>query len=409
MCFSSAMRLSALAACAVLIVTVLEVPTAEAVDGPTRVLLTPTADPSTSQFVSWSRSRATKGQEVVAIGSDGSVHRATARRKLGTTKRTAGSTQFRYVATLEGLQPDAKYRYRVAHHRSVTGWRSFRTAPEPGGAFTFLQFGDTQVDNAGVPQRIVDTAARRHRGAGLLLHAGDVVNHPWEGGEWRALHEALSPSGQSKNWLAAIGNHEQCRLLSPCRSGGGRGFRSYFHGASNGEPGQRHTWFHVDHGAARFIVLDSFGEDLARQRNFLRKALRTNTRRWSIVLMHSGPFASRGDRTNTTMRSAFLPTLEKYGADLVLSGHDHSYARGTKAGITYVTSVSGTKYYPSSAADWKRGGAVRTAAASRTATYQVVRVTPDRISVRAVVGHRGRGSSGEVPVGRVLDSFVLTD
>src|SRR5690606_19987294 len=125
----------------------------------------------------------------------------------------------------------------------------------------------------GVPEDIIDAATRKYPAAGLLLHAGDVVNHPWVGREWTDLHRALSPSGQSKNWLATIGNHEQCKLLSSCRSGAGRGFRSYFHAPSNGFPEQRRTWFHIDRGPARIIVLDSFGSDLRQQRAFLRKSL----------------------------------------------------------------------------------------------------------------------------------------
>ena len=107
------------------------------------------------------------------------------------------------------------------------------------------------------------------------------------------------------------------------------------------------------------IVLDTFGSDLRRQRSFLAHTLRTNPRPWSIVLMHSGPFASVGDRRNTEMRKWFLPTLERYDADLVLSGHDHSYARGRKAGVTYLASVSGPKYYESSGKDWRAGGATK--------------------------------------------------
>lgn len=154
-------------------------------------------------------------------------------------------------------------------------------------------------------------------------------------------------------------------------------------------------------------MLDSFGRDLARQRAFLADSLRTNPRPWSIVLMHSGPFASVSHRKNTDMRRWFLPTLEKYGADLDLSGHDHSYARGSKAGVTYLTSVSGPKYYESSAKDWKASGATRVTSALRTSTYQVVTVTPTELKVRAVVAHRGSGAKPSAKVGSTLDTFTL--
>ncbi|MCL3837616.1 metallophosphoesterase [Aeromicrobium duanguangcaii] len=383
-------------------------PAGAASSGVSRMLLTPTSDPSTSQYVSWSRRSATSGQRVVAVARDGTTLTVPARRKLGTSTRTAGSRQYRYYSRLSGLAPSTRYRYRIVGKGFASAWREFTTAGGASQTFRLLQFGDTQIDNDAVPERIIDRATRQHPEARLLLQAGDVVNKPWVGREWSELARALTPSGQRSNWISSIGNHEQCRLTSPCRSGTGRGFRSYFQFPSNGYPEQRRTWFFVDRGPARIIVLDTFGKDLKRQSAFLADALRTNRRAWSIVLMHSGPFASRGDRKNTEMRRWFLPVMERYDADLVLSGHDHSYARGRKAGVTYLTSVSGPKYYDSSSKDWKRGGATRVKSAYRTSTYQVVTVTPTKLAVRAVVGHRGKGAKPSVKVGSTLDAFTLT-
>lgn len=384
------------------------VPAASAAQtGVRRMILTPTADPSTSQYVSWSRSSATSGQRVQATGPDGVTYTVPARRKTGTTVKTAGSRQYRYVVRLTGLKPSTSYRYRVVGPGVTSRWRAFRTAGIARASFQMLQFGDTQIDNDGVPEKIIDAATKRFPKARLLLQAGDVVNKPWIGREWRELHQALSPSGQAKNWISSIGNHEQCEVTSDCRSGDGRGFRSYFHAPSNGFTEQRPTWFYVDQGPARVIVLDSFGSDLRRQRAFLAHALRTNDRTWSIVLMHSGPFASVGTRKNTEMRRWFLPTLEKYDADLVLMGHDHSYARGRKAGVTYLTSVSGPKYYKTSSEDWRAGGAERVTSAYRTSTYQVLTVTRTALKVQAIVGHRGKGATPSRKVGATLDVVTL--
>lgn len=386
------------------------VPVPAAADRPSglgRILLTSTAEPATSQFVSWSRTEPRTGQRVVTVAPDGTVRTTAAKRKLGTTKRTAGSNHARYVAKVTGLRPSTTYRYRIVSGGDATVWRTFRTAGRARDSFTFLQFGDTQVRNAKVPARIIDRATRRHRGARLVLQAGDVVDRPWSGREWADLHRAINPSGQYRSWISSIGNHEQCVGAGSCRSGNARGFRSYFHAPSNGHPGQRRTWYFADHGPARIIVLDTYGKDLARQRDFLVKALRTNQRPWSIVLMHRGPFAARDDRSNAEVRRWFLKPLERHGADLVLSGHDHSYARARKAGVTYLTSVSGPKYYDTSAQDFRDNGAIRRRAAYRTSTYQAVTVTPRALRVRAFVGHRANGAKPSARVGDVLDSFTL--
>ena len=392
----------------VLAALLLPVPSAGAASsGFTRILLTSTSSPATSQYVSWSRARPMAGQRVVTVSPSGTVRTTPAQRKTGTTQSTTGSTQVRYVARVTGLRASTTYRYRIVGRGTVSAWRQFRTAPPASGAAPLLSFGDTQVRNAGVPESIIDRAVRSHPGATAMLQAGDVVNKPWVKREWTDLHRALTPSGQTRSWLSSIGNHEQCKVPSPCRSGSARGFRSYFHGPSNGFTGQRRTWYRVDHGPARIIVLDAFGSDLGRQRDFLVESLRTNRRAWSIVLMHRGPFAARGDRDNAEIRRAFLGPLERYGADLVLSGHDHSYARATKAGVTYVTSVSGPKYYDTSPKDFTENGARRVRSAERTSTFQVIDATPTTLRVRAVVGHRAKGSSTRVGVGGTLDTFTL--
>ena len=120
-------------------------------------------------------------------------------------------------------------------------------------------------------------------------------------------------------------------------------------------------------------MLDTFGGDLQRQSAFLDTALKTNRQRWTVVLQHAGPFASRSDRNNTAIRSAFQPLYDKYKVDLVLSGHDHSYNRGydgNKNSTVYAVSDSGPKFYEASSKDWTRGGATRV----------VTRRTPRRTS-----------------------------
>jgi len=69
------------------------------------------------------------------------------------------------------------------------------------------------------------------------------------------------------------------------------------------------------------------------------------------------PFYSAGrERDDKETRSAFLQVFDKYNVDLVLTGHDHAYARsfplkngvkvnGKKHGTVYVVSVSGPKMY----------------------------------------------------------------
>ena len=242
-----------------------------------------------------------------------------------------------------------------------------------------------------------------------MLHAGDVVDRPYKGSQWSDLFAAMGSAARTRNWLVSIGNHEQCVLVLKCRSKQGQAFRSYFDWPDNGVPGQGETWFHVDYQGVRIVVLDSFGGRMAEQAAFLDKALAENPTRWSIVLMHAPPFATRPGRANTEVRDLWLPLIEKHDVDLVLSGHDHSYARGSRTpdGPVFAVSVSGPKYYEVTDVDWVLNKATRTVWAAATSTYQVITIAGDTLSYRAVVTHRGAGSTSPFGPGGVLDQFTI--
>lgn len=385
---------------------------------PMGVVLTPTTDPSTSQTVTWRSSKAWANQRIVAQpDGGGTIVRADARRKPATTVADSGSARPAYVATFTGLKPGTRYRYRVVNDGGGAGDYYFTTSTRPGSGgtivpWTFLGLGDTQVDNADRPAAIVRAAVARYPKASLLLHAGDVVNHPWVHQEWVDLMAALAPVRTSRNVVPAIGNHEQCILVSSCRSGNAEGFRTYFSAPSNGYAKQRQTWFSFDQQGVRFVVLDSFGTDLERQAAFLDERLgAADAPRWSVVLLHAGPFASRADRTNQDVFDTILPVIEKHDVDLVLNGHDHVYSggyHGDPDSTVFATSDSGPKFYDISDADWKRRGATRTAWAEETSTYQVVDVSQDTLHYRAIVATKGKGARPSIPYGAAVDDVTIT-
>ncbi len=380
---------------------------------PTSVTLTPTADPAHSQTFTWRMSTMRSGQVVQLKAPNGQVTAVAARYKLTTNERFSGTKAYAFTATATRLAAGTSYAYRIVTSGGSTGWTSFTTARAGlDRSWTFLAFGDTQVGNTGVPEDIIDAAVARNPSAPLLLHAGDVVNKPSSITEWRQFMAATYPTRVNKNWLISVGNHEQCVLLATsCRSGDGEAFRSYYSWPRNGYVGQGDTWYYTDYQGVRFIVLDTFGGDLAEQSAFLETALSTNRQRWTVVLQHAGPFASRSDRDNAQFRSAFLPLYTRYKVDLVLSGHDHSYNRGylgNENTTVYAVSDSGPKFYSPSGLDWTRAGATRVASAGYTSTYQRVTVSQNTLVYQAVVGYKGMGSTTTKKVGEVLDQVTIS-
>ena len=83
------------------------------------------------------------------------------------------------------------------------------------------------------------------------------------------------------------------------------------------------------------------------QIDWLEKALKESKARWKIVFFHHPPF-SPGKRhgDNPILDERLVPVLEKGGANIVLTGHEHFFARMKEQnGVNYIISGSGGKIH----------------------------------------------------------------
>jgi hypothetical protein len=98
-------------------------------------------------------------------------------------------------------------------------------------------------------------------------------------------------------------------------------------------------------GGMRFFVLDSTTalaspQSLARQRAWAKRSLLASSARWKVVVLHHPPYSS-GEVHGSTPE--FQWPFGAWGADLVLSGHEHNYERVVAQGTTYVVDGAGGK------------------------------------------------------------------
>jgi 3',5'-cyclic AMP phosphodiesterase CpdA len=162
------------------------------------------------------------------------------------------------------------------------------------------------------------------------------------------------------------------------------------------DPALTETVYFVDYQGARFISLDSNNAKKS-QVKWLRKVLESNPNRWTIVTFHHPMFSPGSDRDNPELRKLWKPLLDEFKVDLVLSGHDHTYARtgevdsselvnvpqgykqayDSKIGTVYVVSVSGPKMYKIT----KDAYAKRTA--EDTQLYQIIDINNSELRYRA--------------------------
>ncbi len=163
--------------------------------------------------------------------------------------------------------------------------------------------------------------------------------------------------------LAVLGNHD-------VRAGHGDAQRSAL-----GMPGR---WWSQDLGQVLVVGIDSNEPGNAQQLEFLEDSLARSDEEWKIVALHHPPYSAGRHGSSEEVRRAFAHLFERYGVQLVLSGHDHDYQRSKPInGVTYVVSgaASGTR---------RTGEASFTAVSWSWHHFLDVTVFADRLVLRAV-------------------------
>ncbi len=381
---------------------------------PDRVVLTWSDDPATTQSVTWrTDTTVTMALAQIVIASDGPKMADIARTDTAATERhdarevpSAGSVVHYHSVTFTGLRPDTLYAYRVGDGTRWTEWFQFRTASTSRKPFSFLYLGDAQNDILSLWSRVVREGFRHAPDMRFIVHAGDLVNDgnsEWQWGEWFRAGGFIHAMVGS---VPTPGNHEY-RARSAAEVERKESSLSVFWNPQftlprNGVAGLEESNYWFDYEGARIVVLNS-NRNREAQTEWLKGVLRDNPQPWTIATFHHPVYSAAGERDNPALREAWKPVLEEYGVDLVLQGHDHTYARGRSVmtgptvqnvptgmnarvggtGPVYVVSVSGGKMYDAKPEGWDRFDATIDRKAENTQLFQIIRVAGDTLRYEA--------------------------
>jgi hypothetical protein len=250
-------------------------------------------------------------------------------RRVETELDPSDATGRQRIARIGGLSPDTIYCYTLDDWLSPVG---FRTAPSASSerSVRFIAFGDSGGERRGL---LVPELARSR--FDLILHVGDIAY--WEGslGDFEVeffdtyasllAHAAIFP---------ASGNHE---YGTPDAAA----YRQVFALPENGGPDGIERWFSYDWSNVHFVALDTERVGPA-QADWLEADLARNALPWTIVYFHRPPYSSGVHGGSGAVRATFVPSFERHGVQLVLSGHDHDYERTRPVGgVTYVVTGGG--------------------------------------------------------------------
>lgn len=409
-------------------------------DVPDRVLLSWKKDPATSISMTWRSKESPAAVAEIAVATEASQFVKTIQRVTAETSplKTNLGTIHMHAATFENLKPETIYVYRVGNKRTKplsetdaksqdvnskdyawSEWFQCRTAAVFKEEVTPVQFvyvGDAQNDVKSHWSRLIRESFKDAPRMTFMLHAGDLVNRGNNDQEWAEWFHSLGFIAGSVPQVATPGNHEYDRDPFHPDYDGGKGSKRLarrwpqrFEFPENGPKHATENIFYIDLQGVRLISLDS-NSDRAAQVEWLESVLADNPNRWTVVTHHHPVYSTSRGRDNEDIRKHWQPLYEKYGVDLVLQGHDHSYGRShlghhshdghthlhsheTKneatglrvasdnGGPVYVVSVSGPKMYPLK--EYPKGQNPFAKHIKETQLYQVVNITHDELTYEA--------------------------
>lgn len=370
---------------------------------PDRIVLNWSGDPATSVSVTWRTDTSITAAEGQIAEADASPNFVTwARGEKARTEKWKhnGKAAHFHSVTFSDLKPDTLYAYRVGSGEIWSSWYQFRTASAEPDDFTFIYFGDAQNNLLALWSRAIRTAVLDAPHADFIIHAGDLIDHANNDSEWQEWFEAGSWIHAKIPSIPTPGNHEYEKMSDGDQRSLSTLWRPQFTLPEHGPEGLTETTYFIDYQGARIISLNSC-ERQQEQVAWLERTLQDNPNKWTIVTFHHPIYSASEGRDNADQREAWKPLFDKYAVDLVLQGHDHTYARGNNlgSGVTvrdatkgtvYVVSVSGPKQYDLRPDRWMTRGA------ENSQLYQVITVSGDTLNYRAMTA-----------VGELYDAFDL--
>ena len=255
-----------------------------------------------------------------------------------------------YRVSVKGLEPGKEYVYRIGDtEKNVwSGFYKFTTEPENTKRFSVIAVTDPQgrtPEEYEYYTKTLDNALLERPEAAFIINMGDFTDNGNYDDWWRYFFEASAGVKERLPLMTAIGNHEN-------RGYGAKYYNLHFFNPENAaglgrwyKPRENeekalpiiknldNTVYSFDYGNAHFAVVntgtdwepESMRQLLEMQRIWLECDLATTNKQWKILMAHIGVYVEK-PRENLC-REVFGKTIDKYGVDLVLEGHDHIYMR----------------------------------------------------------------------------------
>jgi len=262
------------------------------------------------------------------------------------TKVTLGTGDF-YLNTVSigGLEPVTWTHYRIGSLEQPSPDFRFRTAPAPGGDFSFVVYGDSRPNlpialaapDDTIHQEILNQI--QELAPDFVVNTGDLVAEAEDPAEWEHFFSILG------SLTSTIAYHP---VFGECDRGGEAVASGFFGTPSN-------IYYSFDYGDSHFTVINTSADFSPQsvQYDWLGKDLSEAKQREGITrlfaFMHAPAYCSSSvfadDQEVKDAREYLAPLFKNQGVKMVFQGHVPIYER-TKAidGVVYlVTGGGGTE------------------------------------------------------------------
>jgi hypothetical protein len=229
-------------------------------------------------------------------------------------------------ASLTGLTPNTEYKYRVGK-TTFSEPSYFKTGGnvEP---FSFLFLTDPQFfsdSTAKIFNNLVYKAMEMDPDIRYSIVTGDMVDRAGDMNYWGWLFN--QPVLKEMPFAWAAGNHEYYDSSGTVY--GPTFLKTFTNFPDNGAPTVLGTSYYFKYNNVLSVVIDSEAETVnsvhrQEQMDWFEEVMRTNHAQYITVYMHTG-IGMPPSRTGAKAR--WLELFDKYGVDIVMTGHSHVYFR----------------------------------------------------------------------------------
>lgn len=240
-------------------------------------------------------------------------------------------------AVFYDLDYAAEYTYKIVDSNNDTIYSSsFKTYDNNSNELTFMHISDTQDEeyNGEIWSKLMSDAYSHTDELDFIVHTGDMVQYGGDEEQWKKMLGNVSDYVSSVPTMLTSGNHSYWSDYTK-----GQSSIEYNHTTVNlpEQNTKKGIYYSFDAGDVHFAVLssgDSESDGVGRkQREWLKTDLASTDKKWKIVAIHNplyspGKYGSSKDRNKVALsqQKKLGEIFNEYSVDLVLEGHDHSFA-----------------------------------------------------------------------------------